>query len=151
MLNIVDIEFCKFLFLELKSIQNLERITLEFTETDKIDFKRAVIFLNELKKIGIKISIDDFGTGYSNFENLLHFDFDYLKIDGQIIKNIHNKKNESIVHSILSFCKINDIKIIAEYVENESIYNKVCELDIEFSQGFYVGKPSANLIREITL
>lgn len=151
MLNIVDIEFCKFLFLELKSIQNLERITLEFIETDKIDFKRAVIFLNELKKIGIKISIDDFGTGYSNFENLLHFDFDYLKIDGQIIKNIHNKKNESIVHSFLSFCKIHDVKIIAEHVENESIYNKVCELDIEFSQGFYVAKPSANLIREITL
>lgn len=43
------------------------------------------------------------------------------------------------------------MKIIAEHVENESIYNKVCELDIEFSQGFYVAKPSANLIREITL
>lgn len=149
MLNIVNIEFCKFLFLELKSIQNLERITLEFIETDKIDFKRAVVFLNEVKKIGIKISIDDFGTGYSNFENLLHFDFDYLKIDGQIIKNIHKKKNESIVYSILSFCKIHDVKIIAEHVENETIYNKVCELDIEFSQGFYIGKPSINLTREI--
>lgn len=141
MSDIKNIEFCKFLFTGLKNIDNLKRVTFEVVETDKMDLEKAFTFFNELKKLGIKISMDDFGTGYSNFENLLFFDFDYLKIDGKFIKNIHDNRHASIVNAILQYCKKNNIKVVAEHVENEAIYQKVCELEIEFSQGYYIGKP----------
>lgn len=97
MLNIVDINYCILLFSELDKTSNLERITLEFTELDQIDFERAFLFFKELKKRGVKISLDDFGSGYANYEYLLSRDFDYLKIDGNIIKKICcDRKNEAI-------------------------------------------------------
>ncbi|MDQ1340809.1 MAG: hypothetical protein QG567_1967 [Campylobacterota bacterium] len=150
MLNIINIPFCKLLFNQIRSIKNPGRVTIEFIETDKMDFGKALCFLSEMKKLGVKISIDDFGTGYSNFDSLMQADFDYLKIDGGIIKNISLPKSETIVSSILHYCREHDVKIVAEHVETEEIQRKVCSMGIDYSQGFYIGEPSASLICKIS-
>lgn len=150
MLNIVNINYCSLLFAELDTIQDPTRVTLEFSELDKMDFKRSLRFFEEIKKRGVKISLDDFGSGYANYEYLLNKDFDYLKIDGSIIKNIcNNKKNEVIVESILNYSKQFKVPVIAEHVETVEIYNRVCEMGIEYSQGYYIGRPSPNLMVEL--
>lgn len=150
MLNIVDIKYCVLLFSELDKTSNLKRVTLEFTELDQIDFERAFLFFAELKKRGVKISLDDFGSGYANYEYLLSRDFDYLKIDGNIIKKICcDRKNEAIVESILNYSKEFRIPIIAEHVETLEIYNKVCDMGIEYSQGYYIGRPSSSLLTKL--
>ncbi len=41
----------------------------------------AIIILNKLKALEIRISIDNFGTGYSSLSHLRHFPIDCLKID----------------------------------------------------------------------
>lgn len=141
MLNITNIRFCKQLFEEINKLDNKKRIVVEFTETDEIDFKRAIIFLNELKGMGVQISMDDFGAGYSNFKNLVEIDFDYIKIDGDIVKNIVIDKNKAIVDAIVGYSKQFNIPTIAEHVENVQIYNIVREMGVEYSQGYYFGKP----------
>ena len=92
--------------------------------------------------MGVQIAIDDFGAGYSNFERLLEFEPDILKIDGSLIKNIitdHYSKN--VVETIVNFAKKQNIKTIAEYVENEEIFNFLNELGVDYSQGYFFGKP----------
>jgi len=60
-----------------------------------------------------------------------------------LIKNIvEDRFSESVVKSIVAFAKAENIKVIAEYVENEEIYKKVCQLGIDYSQGYYFAKPS---------
>ena len=69
-------------------------------------------------------------------------DIDFIKIDGSLIKNIHQSKDlEIIVKTISNIAKEFNIKTVAEFVANEDIYNKVKELNIDYSQGYFFDKP----------
>jgi EAL domain-containing protein (putative c-di-GMP-specific phosphodiesterase class I) len=100
-----------------------------------------------VKSYGCKVAIDDFGTGYSNFSYLAKLDIDYIKIDGSLIKDIDTDLVQmATVESILHFARKVGIKTIAEYVENEIIYNHLCSLGVNFSQGYYFSKPQEELL-----
>jgi diguanylate cyclase (GGDEF)-like protein/PAS domain S-box-containing protein len=117
-------------------------ITFELVESDGIeDFELFDKFVRTVKEFGAKISIDDFGTGYSNFSYLAKIEPDYLKIDGSLIKNIRNQKDFDVVKTIVEFAKMYNIKTVAEFVENEEIFILTKELGIDYSQGYYFGKP----------
>ena len=95
-----------------------------------------------LRDIGIHIAIDDFGTGYSNFENILKLNVDYIKIDGYLIQGItENPRHHIVVETIVNFAHKIGAKTIAEFVSCEAIYNVVKELGIDYSQGYYSGRP----------
>lgn len=123
------------------------RLILEIVESEGIEnFKELSEFIVEMKKFGCEIAIDDFGTGYSNFSYLAKLDIDYIKIDGSLVDNIDTDLTQKItVESILFFAKKMNIKTIAEFVENESIYNTLNELGVDFSQGYLFSKPSEEL------
>ncbi len=143
--DILNINTYKFIIKMLSSRQNNSNITFELVETDRIeDFKIFDKFVKTIRSYGAKISIDDFGTGYSNFSYLAKIEPDYLKIDGSLIKNIENKKDFDVVKTIISFAKMYNIKTIAEFVENEKIFDLVKQLDIDYSQGYYFSKPLAH-------
>ena len=102
--------------------------------------------INSLRMNGFKIAIDDFGMENSNFSRLLELNPDYLKIDGAFIKNIlEDKQSQIIVEAIVDICKKSDIKIIAEYVHNIKILQKIEDLKIDYSQGYYIGEPKLSL------
>lgn len=119
------------------------RIIFELLESEDIkDFLRIKKFIQMVKKLGVKIAIDDFGTGYSNFERLLSYEPDILKIDGSIIKNIQNNElNQHIVETMVLFAKKQHLTTVAEFVENEAIFEIVRDMEIDYSQGYYFGRP----------
>ena len=135
------------LFENIQKFSNPSNVTIEIVESEGIsNFKEVNRFLNRLKVYGCKIAIDDFGSGYSNFEYILKLDADYIKIDGSLIKNIdQNKDSQDIVKTIVSFAKLKGITTIAEFVSSKEIYDKVFELGIDYSQGYYFGKPEFEL------
>ena len=120
-----------------------DRVCFEILETEKIeDYKVIADFVSEVRELGCKVSIDDFGSGYSNFSHLLNLNFDYLKIDASLIKDIHKDKHKQIiVKTIVSFAQELDIKTIAEYVESKEVYDHVTEMGITYSQGYYFSPP----------
>ena len=102
--------------------------------------------LTSLREMGFKIAIDDFGAENSNFSRLLEIQPDYLKIDGVFIKNIVDDiKSQIIVDAIVLMCKRSKIKVIAEFIHNKEVQEKVKSLGIEYSQGFYFGEPKEEL------
>ncbi|MDH5552791.1 MAG: EAL domain-containing protein, partial [Nitrosomonas sp.] len=119
------------------------RLVIELVESEGIEEYESVNeFINTMKSLGCKIAIDDFGTGYSNFEYLMKLNADYIKIDGSLIKNIHQDQGvEMVVQLIVDFAKRMGIKVIAEYVHNEEVHEKVKELEIDYSQGYYIAEP----------
>lgn len=119
------------------------RIVFELLEDEDVkDFDVIKSFIKKVKQMGVQIAIDDFGSGYSNFERLLDFEPDILKIDGTLVKNIvENKYSKSVIETIVSFAKKQNIVTIAEYVENEEIFNILNDLGVDYSQGYYFGKP----------
>jgi diguanylate cyclase (GGDEF)-like protein len=119
------------------------RICFEILETEYIESIDVVKqFIRKVKAFHCDIAIDDFGFGYSNFNYLLELDIDYIKLDSSLIKNIHTNTNAYLItETIVSFCNKLGIRTIAEFVHSKEVYNIVKELGIDFSQGFYLGKP----------
>ena len=146
-LSVFDIE-------EERTIQNIldllvkhkvyaHRIIFELLEDASIkDLSKMKEFIYNVRAYGVQIAIDDFGAGYSNFERILDCRPDILKIDGSLIKNIDtDQQSRDIVESIHTFASKHQIKTVAEYVSNEKIQQIVFEIGIDYSQGFYFGKP----------
>jgi len=120
------------------------RIVFELLEDEDVrDFDEITKFIARVKAFGVKIAIDDFGAGYSNFERLLKYQPDILKIDGSLIKNIETDAySMSVVKTIVAFAKEQKIEMVAEYIENENIYEIIRSLGVEYSQGYYFGAPA---------
>jgi len=127
---------------------NPSRIILEILEDiDTLAEPEVMSQLDSLRCNGFKIAIDDFGSQSSNFSRLLEFLPDYLKIDGSFIKNIlTDEKSLIIVEAIVLICKRSNIKVIAEYVHCQEIQEKIEELGIDYSQGYYFSEPKRELV-----
>jgi diguanylate cyclase (GGDEF)-like protein len=139
-------EILGYLFLNLNE-ENGKYLTIELLESEAInDYTMLKDFIKKVKKFNVEIAIDDFGSGYSNFARILNLNVDIIKIDGSLIKDIHKDKNsEMITKLIVEFAKNANIKIIAEFVHNQEVLDKVKELDIDMSQGFHLSAPIENI------
>ncbi|MFN4307762.1 EAL domain-containing protein, partial [Sulfurihydrogenibium azorense] len=120
------------------------KITFEILESEGIEnYEDVSGFIKNVKSFGAKVAIDDFGSGYSNFAYILKLlDVDYIKIDASLIKNIHQDINSQIiVENIVNLAKKLGIKTIAEFVHCKEVFEKVKELGIDYSQGYYISEP----------
>jgi EAL domain-containing protein (putative c-di-GMP-specific phosphodiesterase class I) len=123
------------------------RVYLELVEDIILCTSKAVDEqIGRLKQSGFHVIVDDFGTDKSAYSRMFDLEAEYIKIDGTFIKKLlGNKEQQLIVKSIIDFAKKSNIKTIAEHVETEEIYKIVKELGVDYSQGFYIGKPSLTL------
>lgn len=115
----------------------------EITETAAIkSFQNCVSFMNKIHSLGVQFALDDFGSGLSSFNYLKKLSIDYLKIDGSLIRDIVNSElDQTMVAAVSEIAKVMNVKTIAEYVENESILNKLRSLNIDYVQGYGIMKP----------
>jgi len=145
--DIVDSDMYDFILYKLKSSSASTRVIFEIVESEAIqDFTKIERFIKEIKRHGAKIAIDDFGDGYSNFSYLIKMNVDFLKIDGSLINNIDTDKNSYlVVQTIADFAKKLGIKTVAEFVHSSSIMDKVKEIGVDYSQGYYIDKPLVSL------
>jgi EAL domain-containing protein (putative c-di-GMP-specific phosphodiesterase class I) len=124
------------------------RLTFEILENISLDMNSEDITqtLADLKSMGIKIAVDDFGMDRSNFLRLLEMDFDFLKLDGVFIRDLdQSPKTQKIVEAVINLSQTIGIKTVAEFVENQAVYEILEDLGIDFIQGYYIGRPEKTL------
>lgn len=133
-----------------KRPQMTKHLVIELLENEFIeDIQKIQDEIHRLREMGVKFAVDDFGSGYSNFENIFRLQFDYLKIDGELIRNLGKSDHcYNMVESLSIFAKKAKLKVIAEYVENQEVFEYVKHFDIDFFQGYYIGKPLATLVKK---
>lgn len=140
--DILNPQIKKSLLDKIKSNNIGSYLTLEILESEKVsNFNIVNDFINEVKNYGVKIAIDDFGSGFSNYENILNLDIDYIKIDGSLIKRISEETYLNLIKSIVLFSKQQNIKVVAEFVSDLKILRYVKNIEIDYSQGYHIGKP----------
>ena len=148
-IDIINPHIKKNLLSKIKNNNIGSYLTFEILESERIsNFNVVNDFINEAKKYNVKIAIDDFGTGFSNYENILNLDIDYIKIDGSLIKRIDEDIYFNLIKSIVLFSKQQNIKVVAEFVSDLKIFRYVKNIGIDYSQGYYIGKPMN--IKELT-
>lgn len=139
-----DESFIGFLEEQLKQYPvNPQILCFEITETLAIaNLQKAADLILKLKKMGCHFALDDFGSGMSSFSYLKHLPVDYLKIDGNFVKESPTDAVLcAMLQSINNIGHIMGLKTIAEYVENTAVLEKVRALGIDYAQGYAISRP----------
>lgn len=146
--DILNREIVEFLKEKMMVMKDTSKLILEILESENIEnYDEVRDFIKEVKKLGCKIAIDDFGTGYSNFQHLLNLEIDYLKIDGEIIKNTNmNHNSKQLIKTIVSLAAEIKVQTIAEFVCDKDIYETCKEIGLDFSQGYYISEPLKKVV-----
>ena len=120
-----------------------ESIVFELLEREAIgDMTNMRRFLTNLRRKGFAFALDDFGTGYNSFHYLRELRFEYVKIDGAFVRNITNSKVDyALVQNLSRLCQDLDILTIAEFVENQEIWEALKNMGINFAQGYHISMP----------
>ena len=118
-------------------------LEFEVTESTVInDPSRAILVLQELCDMGIRIAIDDYGAGYTSLSYLTRLPVHSLKIDKSFVQNMSEQRQDGlIVKSTIELGRGLGLDVIAEGVETESVWNELADLGCDYAQGYYVSKP----------
>ncbi len=123
------------------------RVVFEITERDTVkNITLLEKFVNDLKLEGFLLAIDDFGSGFSSFHYLKRFPIDFVKIEGEFVRNmIADPRDHAFVNSIARLANELGIKTVAEFVEDGDVLAGVARCGIGYAQGYHVGKPTGDL------
>lgn len=135
-------------------VSNLEKVIkkykilqdkLEVEVTEQVALKGSKDVRDRIvamKKLGVRLAMDDFGMGHSSLMYLKEYEFDTIKLDGSLVREIlYNKNCKDIIQSIVSLGKSLNYSVIAEYVEEEEQRDVLCELGCYRYQGYLYSKP----------
>ena len=112
---------------------------LEITETAVIgNLQEAVVVLEALRDLGVRISIDDFGTGYSSLSLLKQLPVDILKIDRSFVKDLpHNTDDRAITRAVIAMAHGLSMKVVAEGVEERHQFDFLRDEGCDEFQGYF--------------
>jgi EAL domain-containing protein (putative c-di-GMP-specific phosphodiesterase class I) len=117
-----------------------ECLTLEITETVLMaDTDLAVLRLQELKALGVRLALDDFGTGYSSLSYLSRFPVDILKMDRSFLEA--GASPSGLATAVVALGATLDLEVVAEGIEFPEQWHSLRDLGCEMGQGFYFARP----------
>ena len=113
-------------------------LELELTESILIqDAQEALLRLQALSALGVKLAIDDFGTGYSSLGYLKRFPIDRLKIDRSFVRGLPGDESDvGIVNAIVNLGRALRLEVVAKGVETEAQHRFLQQTGCEQYQGF---------------
>jgi diguanylate cyclase (GGDEF)-like protein len=119
------------------------RVCFEITETAAIaHLTRALTFINALRSRGCRFVLDDFGSGMSSFAYLKNLPVDFIKIDGEFVRDlVADPIHAALVGSIHQIGHVMGLKTIAEAVEDEPTLAALRALGVDYVQGYHVHRP----------
>ncbi|HEV7814703.1 MAG TPA: bifunctional diguanylate cyclase/phosphodiesterase [Janthinobacterium sp.] len=118
-------------------------IELEITEGVMMEnAESAIVLLQRLRQLGLKLSIDDFGTGYSSLAYLKRFPINKLKIDQSFVRQLTpDSEDSAIVQAVIGLGHNLGITVIAEGVETEAQRELLTHWGCDEIQGYHYGRP----------
>lgn len=121
-----------------------QRLTLEITETVAIDnISAAVERIESMRALGCHFALDDFGSGFASYAYLKQLPVQDVKIDGSLIRHLDQSREDRIfVQATTEMAHTMGKQVVAEFVESEAILEVLCELGVDFAQGYFVGRPA---------
>jgi len=139
-----DRAFAEFVEMMLESYGvDAGRVCFELTETAAItNITNASDLMMALKELGCSILLDDFGSGLSSFGYLKNLPIDYLKIDGQFVRDLTTDPlDEVMVRMCQELANVLGVKTVAEFIENQETLEAVKVIGVDYAQGYHLGRP----------
>ncbi len=123
-----------------------DRVYLELIQDASLERSATMIQqIEKLRSVGYHIAVDDFGAEHSMLSRILQFQADFIKIDSSFIQDLPNNPfHRLVVENIVQFAQKAGMKTVAEHVDSEELHRMVHDLGVDYSQGYYIGKPAAS-------
>jgi diguanylate cyclase (GGDEF)-like protein len=120
-----------------------DRLVIEITETAAIKhIDRACSLAQQLRALGCQLALDDFGAGFASFYYLKHLQFDYLKIDGEFIRNLcATPTDQLVVEAVVTIAHGLGTATVAEFVGDDPTVDRLKQLGVDYAQGYHLGRP----------
>jgi diguanylate cyclase (GGDEF)-like protein/PAS domain S-box-containing protein len=140
-----DPELAEYIGQELRTAAvDARQLIFEVTETTAVDnIAAARTFAEQLGELGCRFALDDFGAGFGSFYYLKHLPFDFIKIDGEFVRNCTTDPTDRLViRAVVELARGMGKLTIAEFVGDESTLHTLRELGVDYAQGFHLGRPA---------
>ncbi len=137
-----DPEFRDFAEEQARVLPTGASMCFEITEGEAIaNLCEAGLFISRMKQHGCRFALDDFGSGLSSFSYLRQLPVDFVKIDGQFVRDIATDPvNLAMVEAIHRISKVMGMQTIAELVETEEAFERIRSIGVDYCQGYYFGE-----------
>jgi diguanylate cyclase (GGDEF)-like protein len=118
-------------------------ICIEITESGVMeDPAMALRILKQLSGLGLSLSVDDYGTGYSSLSYIKKLPIQELKIDQSFVKNmVKDRDDATIVRSTIDLGHNMGLKVVAEGVEDQQVWDMLRDLNCDHAQGYFMSRP----------
>ncbi len=118
-------------------------INLEITESASLEAKHILeANMKKLMDFGVRFSLDDFGTGQSNLNYIVDMPVDIVKFDKSMTESyFENGKAKYVMGAAMHMIQGMNLAIVSEGIETKEQFETMCELGIQYIQGFYFSRP----------
>jgi PAS domain S-box-containing protein len=123
---------------------NPSNLVFEITETALMrDIGKGQLFTNGVVDLGCSVALDDFGTGYGTFTHVKKLKVKYLKIDIEFVRGlVESPENQAVVKAIVNLAQGFDCETVAEGVEDGDVLTLLREFNVDYAQGYHLGRPA---------
>jgi diguanylate cyclase (GGDEF)-like protein len=120
------------------------QVCVEITETAAVtNMADAAAFIQRIRALGVQVALDDFGAGASSFGYLKTLPVDYLKIDGQFVRDVvDDPLDEAAVRCFAEVARVVGVKTVAEFVDRPEVLAKLRAMGIDYGQGYLLHRPA---------
>ena len=129
----------------------VENLVFEVSEAGRLkDYRRMINIFKSHQEYGFQTAIDDFGTGYSGLRLLVEYQPDFIKLDRNLIADIHQDHvRQTIVQAMGHVCRQLDIEMMAEGVEKAEEYHWLHRAGVNLFQGYYFARPVFEALSDV--
>ena len=119
-------------------------LCLEISETAAVtNLAEAASFIGKLRALGVRVALDGFGAGASSFGYLRSLPVDYLKIDGQFVRDLTvDPLDAAAVRCFAEVAQVMNARTVAEFVETPEVLSQLRQIGVDFVQGWLLHEPA---------
>jgi diguanylate cyclase (GGDEF)-like protein len=122
-----------------------EQVILEILESHGGSVDEMSRAAAAYREHGFLIAVDDFGAGQSNLDRLLRIRPDIVKLDGELIRATGHGTEQPILPKLVSLLHQAGMLVVVEGVETTEELILAVESNVDFAQGFLLGRPAAQI------
>ena len=130
----------------------LNQLIFEITEDERVrDTVHLQQIVTEYQKHGFGLALDDFGAGFSGLNLLSELCVNYVKLDGDLIRNLPDRpRAETIIRATVAMCREIGAQVIGESIETVEEYQTLRNCGVHLMQGYLFAKPQFEALPEVT-